>query len=69
MSVYSPENYKSVAELQEIASIEHNINIPSTGKNIVSLNQDAIIGAYLMTTEERKLENSQKQNSNEESFI
>lgn len=56
LNYWHPATYQAVAEIQEIANTEKNINCVSTGKNIIIATQDCLFASYILSKENRKIE-------------
>jgi DNA-directed RNA polymerase II subunit RPB1 len=49
MNLHCPQSYEAMVELEEIAAVPHQIITPRHGKPIISIVQDTLVGAYLLT--------------------
>ena len=49
MNLHVPQKIESVVELENIAIVSKQINSPQHGGPIMGINQDSLVGAYLMT--------------------
>jgi len=56
MNIHAPQSYESRAELLYLSGVDQNIISPQSGKPIIVIVQDSLLGAYLMTKENKKID-------------
>jgi DNA-directed RNA polymerase beta' subunit len=56
MNIFIPQSYQARLELEEIACVERQIISPATSKAITAIRQDGLLGSYLMTAKNLKID-------------
>jgi DNA-directed RNA polymerase beta' subunit len=59
MNIHAPQSYEAKAELIELSATKHNLISAQGSKANICIVQDALVGAYLMTKDDKKLTKSQ----------
>ncbi len=62
MNMHIPQSWQTFTELQKICSVKENIINSGTSRPIITVEQDTLVGAYLLTTQDIKLTKDQVHN-------
>ena len=56
MNIFAPQSYQTQIELSEIVSVEHQLITPASSVPIIGMVQDGLLGSYLLTYSETKMD-------------
>lgn len=56
MNIFVPQSYQTKTEIEQIANVERLIITPTVSKPIVGIVQDALLGSYIMTEPNMKID-------------
>jgi DNA-directed RNA polymerase beta' subunit len=62
MNMHIPQSLQTAVELEQICLVPHHIISPGTSTPCMSIEQDTLIGAYLLTIKDKKLRKDQMNN-------
>ena len=56
MNIFLPQDPDARAELANLSTTMHNIMSSQSTKNVICITQDALLGAYLLTKDDREMD-------------
>jgi DNA-directed RNA polymerase II subunit RPB1 len=55
MNIFTPQELDAMAELANLATVKHNVMTSQSTKNVICITQDALLGCYLMTKDDKEM--------------
>ena len=62
MNMHVPQNYETLNELSVLTNVSHNLISPSSGKPVIGIVQDGLVGAYMITDDDYAFSNRHSMN-------